>query len=487
MSEIGEPLTDRELDVLVCMAQGASNKEIARQLSISPNTVKVHIRNIFSKLGVTSRTEATTAGLQLGLLTMPGIETAPEQQLPISPESEAPIIVAVPPAELAYLSDTSTDAQLDHVRAELAESGSPEDRGTSRRIVRAAGGILLACVVLIAAYLILRGSGFLSSASGNEQTATSTPEPFVDTPIPDSNWAISRPMSLPRAATASAVIGLDLYQVAGETADGVVNLVEIYALDERRWLQGAPKLTAVANSSAAVLSGEIYVIGGRLPAGQATAAVEAYSPLNDGWRPVTPLPQPTYGGLAQSDGNYIYYFGGRTDDGITGASYRYDPANQTWAALPPMPRPRADIAGGIVTGQVIIVGGVDETGPLTTCELFDPPTESWSTCPDMQQARAGSGSSVLLNTLYVFGGQSGDGSRFSESFDPNKAVWEPIETPMLAEAPEWAAMGVGNVETRIYVFGGRQGDTFLADTYVLTPFTYQFFIPAASSGGEPDQ
>lgn len=51
-------LTPREEEVLKLMARGFSNKETARVLDISPDTVKTHVRNIFSKLGVTDRTQA---------------------------------------------------------------------------------------------------------------------------------------------------------------------------------------------------------------------------------------------------------------------------------------------------------------------------------------------------------------------------------------------------------------------------------------------
>lgn len=53
-----ETLTDREMDVLKLMAQGRSNKEIARNLTISEKTVKNHITNIFRKLQVDDRTQA---------------------------------------------------------------------------------------------------------------------------------------------------------------------------------------------------------------------------------------------------------------------------------------------------------------------------------------------------------------------------------------------------------------------------------------------
>jgi two-component system nitrate/nitrite response regulator NarL len=51
-------LTDREMQILVCLARGASNKHIARELGITDTTVKVHLRMIFKKLGVANRTQA---------------------------------------------------------------------------------------------------------------------------------------------------------------------------------------------------------------------------------------------------------------------------------------------------------------------------------------------------------------------------------------------------------------------------------------------
>jgi DNA-binding NarL/FixJ family response regulator len=67
----GEPfeaLTSREIEVLAMLADGLGNKEIARQLDISDNTVKFHVSSIFGKLGATNRTEAVMLGMRRGFI-----------------------------------------------------------------------------------------------------------------------------------------------------------------------------------------------------------------------------------------------------------------------------------------------------------------------------------------------------------------------------------------------------------------------------------
>ncbi|HKO60791.1 MAG TPA: response regulator transcription factor [Pyrinomonadaceae bacterium] len=64
----GSDLTAREMEVLELIVSGQSNKEIGGSLNISEATVKSHINNILSKLGVTDRTQAATTALQRGLV-----------------------------------------------------------------------------------------------------------------------------------------------------------------------------------------------------------------------------------------------------------------------------------------------------------------------------------------------------------------------------------------------------------------------------------
>jgi DNA-binding NarL/FixJ family response regulator len=61
-------ISERELDVLRLLAAGRSNKEIAKRLEVSPNTVKTHVAKLFEKLEVRRRTEAIGRARDLGVI-----------------------------------------------------------------------------------------------------------------------------------------------------------------------------------------------------------------------------------------------------------------------------------------------------------------------------------------------------------------------------------------------------------------------------------
>jgi DNA-binding NarL/FixJ family response regulator len=63
-----DAMSGREVQVLLLVAKGKRNKEIAGELSIAEDTVKMHVRNIFSKLNVSDRTEAVTVALRRGVI-----------------------------------------------------------------------------------------------------------------------------------------------------------------------------------------------------------------------------------------------------------------------------------------------------------------------------------------------------------------------------------------------------------------------------------
>jgi LuxR family transcriptional regulator, maltose regulon positive regulatory protein len=68
-SRLTDPLSAREAAILKLIAQGLSNKEIARSLTIAPETVKSHVKHIFIKLGSEKRAQAVARAQSLGLIT----------------------------------------------------------------------------------------------------------------------------------------------------------------------------------------------------------------------------------------------------------------------------------------------------------------------------------------------------------------------------------------------------------------------------------
>lgn len=470
MPELGDPISERELDVLNCLAEGDSNREIAKKLSISHNTVKVHVRNIFAKLGVSSRTEATTVALQKGVLSIPGVEVETDE----AEIGEQGVEESEEGGDVSDASPSAPDAGAQTQSAPIEAIANP-----NRRLALIAGLVIVAALV-VGLFAI---GDFPGAVSAPEEPTATTAELFEETEV-DDNWLLSRPLPQPRAHMAVVTIGLNLYAIGGETAEGVDNSLFIYDTQQREWTEGAPKLTAVADAAAEVLAGEIYVMGGRTENGNATTVVEAYSPLNDGWRPATALPRPVAGALALSDGSSLFLIGGRHGSETLADVLVYDPATQQWQSLPPLKQARAHAAGGVVGGQLYVAGGSDGQEALSSCESFDPVAQAWISCPELLQARAGAGSAVFLNKLYVLGGESGDGVTANEAYDVAIEQWSEFSAPALEGAAEWAYLGVANVETRIYTLGGSHDGEFSDETYVYRPFVYQFFIPAASAGDE---
>ncbi len=455
MAKPGETLSERELDVLQCVSRGASNKEIASELSISQNTVKVHLRNIYTKLAVSSRTEATTAAIQQGYIVVPNVDGFDAQ-------AETETITEDDTSPVQEISSTS--------------AASEEAQGRNWRM------LLLLSLLVISVIVI----AFLGREVLNQDQATVTPEPFAEKAIADSHWLISRPMPEGRSNMAVAAVGLDIYQIGGETAEGIDGRVTVFDSVNRVWRDAAPKPTPVADVTAVELFGELYVPGGRLENGQVTAVVEAYSPTQDAWRPVASLPRPLAGGLTISDGAFLYVFGGWDGETFLDTAFKYDPSADSWRPLPAMPQGQAFTTGGELTGKLAVVGGENEQGKSSKCHLFDPVEEEWSTCADMLQPRTAAGAAVLLNKLYVIGGSvnRGDEPSFSEVYDPQSETWQIVNTPTLEDRDSWSHAGVGHVETRIYVLGGRDGENFLDETLVYAPLVYQTFIPSASTGNE---
>lgn len=473
MADLGEALSERELDVLRCVAKGAANKEIAAELGISQNTVKVHLRNIFVKLGVASRAEAIMVALQQGLVTLPGSVGVPfiaEEE----PLEETPVAKPLPEAPVLPLQVVPPPDSQPQPLPETAVSLSPPPSNNRR-------WLLLTLFILVA---LVATAGYWATQAFSGQP-TPTPVSFTEQPIGDDiHWAQLPAMPIPQAGMAAAAVGLNVYYIGGETAENVVGDVQVYDTAEHTWSQLATKPTAVADASAVVLFGEIYVVGGRLDDGTPTDIVEVYSPTNDAWRQIQSLPQPIAGGLALTDGNFLYFVGGWDGNNYLDTAYVYDAGSGLWRPLPPLGQARAFAVGGQLTGALYVVGGFDGQA-LAVCQFFVPATQTWQECPPLLQPRAGAGATVVVNKLYVFGGGLAEGGEitFSESYDPATQTWQIINTPLFANNTTWSHFGVAHIETRIFLAGGRQNGELTADTFAYTAL-YQTYLPAFSKDEE---
>ena len=80
-SESAGELTPREIDVLLLIVDGRSNRQISTELRISGHTVRNHIQSIFRKLGVGSRTRAVVVAVRQGLIEVGGTDSAGSRSL----------------------------------------------------------------------------------------------------------------------------------------------------------------------------------------------------------------------------------------------------------------------------------------------------------------------------------------------------------------------------------------------------------------------
>jgi len=439
------PLSERELEVLRLVATGATNQEIARDLVISPNTVKVHLRNIYDKLGVQSRTEATMEAVRRGWVTVPGVATGVEALL-------EPDLLALPPRP-------------------------PIARWQRIYMLAAALAVILALV----------GPGWWQSYRtlpritsftdvGQPQAGTA-PRPQVV------RWTARAPLPEPRSRLALVADANRLYAIGGETAAGVSDQVLVYDPRSNGWLAGARKPTAVANVAAALLDGRIYVPGGTTASGGTTNVLEVYDPQADTWEARAPLPLPVAAyGLATAGGK-LYLFGGWDGNDYRAETYLYDPVADSWSAVTPMPAPRAFLAASTLEGLIYVVGGYDGRNELATVAVYDPAGEGtaagpWSSRAPLSQPRGGLGLTALGSRLYAVGGGWSRTLAFNEQYDTLTGAWSRIESPVVGQ---WRNLGLAAHEQNLYAVGGWSGG------YLASNEQYQavirILLPLGSKGG----
>lgn len=404
-----ESLTERELEILRLVATGASNDQIARQLFISVNTVKVHLRNIFSKLEVQSRTEATLVAIKEGWIEGVQLpEEAGEQSVSVRPR-----------------------------RAWLAA---------------------MAIVAIYALMILL----FLRPNPGSPNV--STPSPTAPAGATTSSalqrWRARAVLPVARQGMGLVAYGGQVYALGGESAEGVSGSVERYDPQTDSWTSLASKPHAVADVAAALIGDQIYVPGGRTDTGDPSAIVEAYSPETNTWENKAPLPVALSGcALAALEGK-LYLFGGWDGSSYVNSVYEYDPAEDAWTAKTPMPTARAFAGAAVVDGKVYVIGGYDGQDNLSANEQYVPSRDNgegdpWTTMPPLPAGRAACGVAAAANIIHVVGGGWDMEVAGGVMYNVRSGEWVELE---VAVSGQWRSLGLTLRDTEIYAIGGWNGD-----------------------------
>lgn len=449
------PLSEREMEVARLLVTGATNSEIARVLVISPHTVKVHLRNVFEKLSVNSRTEASMVLLQRGWVVMPGME-APEA------EAEPPVPEPEPLADIA-----------------------PQPQLWQIGLV---GLTLVVCLVaLMLPVWFPRPKSPIGLLSDLGQTVVGPP---VLESLP--RWEQISPLAQPTSRLAVTQAGDELYALGGENAEGVT-LADAAVFDVRAgtWTAIADLPSPRANVAAAWTGDTLVVAGG--------SALDPddvmdwtifddllrYDPSADRWYSAGRLPVPLAGAaLAYYEGS-LYLVGGW--DGVTmhaeiwqlpvTALGRASPAD--WDVVTRMATPAAFFGSVVVDRTLYVVGGYDGRRELTDAARYDLVAGVWERLPSLSTPRSGLG---LVNdgvSVVALGGGWGSTIQTHERLDTATNQWLDIASPIQGE---WRHFGAAAHEGNIYMLGGWSGD-YLA-TNLRFQSTFRAMLPVIPQGNK---
>ena len=451
-------LSDREIEILKLVATGVSNKEIAYQLGISPNTVKVHLRNVFTKIGASSRTEAAFTAVRMGLV---------EQSAPaLEPEDEPEVEI-----EQVLLVSEETPGSL-QVAVPIATSGA---RRVPWWLLLAVG---LAALVLLGTAL----GGWGPFAPAPTPTPTLAPTAAVNLTVPGSRWSEVSALPQGRSGMAAVVFEGAIYIAGGKISQGVTGSSLRYRPSQGGWESLADKPTPVMDVQAVVLGERIFVPGGTAASGKSVSVLEAYSPRLNRWDALTPMPAAVSGyALAAFEGR-IYLFGGWDGALYSAAVYSYDPADDTWQSHSALPQARAFAAAAVVESKIYVIGGYDGQVALRDQLVYLPDRDRnndqpWEQRAPLPEGRYGMNCTVLANLIYLVGGvddANQAGGLTPLVYQPLNDRWTSFDLPpeLLGNRP--ALLGL---ETRLHVLGGET-PTGLMASHLTYQAIYTIAIPS---------
>lgn len=450
---IDNPLSEREMEVSRLLVTGATNSEIARALVISPQTVKVHLRNVFEKLQVSSRTEASMVLLQRGWLTMPGVQVAagaPAAALDASPAGPQPL-------------------------ADLPEVPQLWQLGVL------AGALLVCVMALLLPGLLGRAKSPVGLLSDSGQTVIGKPAVEI---LP--RWETHAALPSARSRLAVAQVGHAIYALGGEGSGGqTLDRVEVYPLGEGKWHSGPPLPKPLANAAAAVVGNQIVLAGGSAVTGDDGAAVSVSDDLylfdtaSERWQTGGVLPSPLAGAALVVYEDRLYLIGGW--DGATMHDMIWQlPAAKLgsataadWTGVTRLHTAAAFLGATLVDGEIVVAGGYDGKRELSDAAAYAIRFNIWRRLPPMQTPR--SGLAVVYDGMAVLalGGGWARTIAGHERFDPLTNQWSPLASPVRGE---WRHFGAVFNEGSVYLIGGWSGDYL--DSMLQYQSTFRALLPA---------
>ena len=425
MSSTENELSEREQEILRLVATGASNKEIALRLFISTNTVKVHLHNIFAKLGASSRTEAAMYAVKIDLT--PSTEQVKGLAQVVEKLKDGPAL---------------GEEMLATTQKESAKSLITNNWLIVRRYIF---GLVLFFVILIMVGATAIYFSLSSSAPSQTPVSKTTSE---QTMLPD--------MPTARSGLAVVVYENKIFAIAGNTATGPTGVVERFDVNSGVWETLAPSPVSVTNMGAVLIHGKIYMPGGLLLSGRPTDIFQIYDPKQDIWSKGAAMPEAIFGAAMVAYEGNLYVFGGSDGQRALSATYVYNPVENRWMKKLSMPTARY-FAGAALSGdKIFVIGGNDGRSTLNVNEAFlpsiDTAEEVWEKQTPIPEGRQEMAITGIGDFIYLVGGvnEAGVGLQCTEYY-PFSQLWREFDCldSEILKQPGLAAMG-----TKLVILGG---------------------------------
>ena len=422
MAENSE-LSEREFEILSLVAKGKSNKEIAQELFISANTVKVHLRNIFAKIEVSSRTEATLYAVRAGMVE--GVaEITPNRgaALPVQNSENSAIVSTLPSTGL-----------------------SDPPKWWQRPWILAVSVVML----------------LLLGASINrfvQPSSSSTPETSIS--LGENRWEVKADLPSPRFGQAAAVYENQIILIGGETGNEVTTSTESYNPETDLWSPLASKPTAVTDIQAAALGGKIYVPGGRTSSGEVTNILEIFDPQENQWIEGEALPIGLSAYALVAFEGKLYLFGGWDGENYSSRVFSFNPDQNNWSEKSPLPSARAFASGIVIANKIFVMGGYDGKKIMDSNLVYLPIQDDggqspWEDAAPLPEKRYAMGVAYIADKIYVLSGVQPDATPADQLiFLPELNEWTVQSEAERGTSPTWAHIGIAVIGPKIYALGG---------------------------------